>query len=133
MQIHRLHSDVSVTGFIEPGALPMIADAGFRVIVCNRPDGEGENQPPFFDMQAAAKQHDIHCVYLPVFDLIADSSVAQAFDELMSGERKPILAYCKTGKRSAILWARHAVSRQPKDDIVNHMLGFGFDIAPHLP
>ena len=33
-----------------------VADAGFKAIICNRPDGEGPDQPGFQEIENAAKQ-----------------------------------------------------------------------------
>lgn len=58
----------------DPGVLPRIAAtdiaeftrAGFKTIVCNRPAGEGNDQPLFHEIQEIAKKAGLECHYLAV-------------------------------------------------------------------
>jgi sulfide:quinone oxidoreductase len=85
--------------------------------VCNRPDGEGLDQPPFADIERAADDAGISIRYIPVVSgRISEEDVAQfgrALDELPS----PVLAYCRIGARSATLWALSQRGKRPLDEI----------------
>ncbi|GLU32096.1 aminotransferase class V-fold PLP-dependent enzyme [Trinickia caryophylli] len=99
------------TGFtasrqITPGELSAIRDAGFRSVICNRPDGESIEQPRFDDIAAAARELGLQARYLPVTSgQIGDAEVG-AFAALFDALPKPVLAYCRTGNRSRMLWSR---------------------------
>ena len=54
MDIKTLTAGLSVSGQITPADVEDIKDAGFRAIICNRPDGEGSDQPTFPEIAAAA-------------------------------------------------------------------------------
>ena len=54
MELKRLTDTLSVSPQITVSDLPAIRAAGFRVIICNRPDGEGADQPTFAEIEAAA-------------------------------------------------------------------------------
>ena len=47
MEINRVDNDISVSPQIAASDLATIAEAGFRTVICNRPDGEGNDQPLF--------------------------------------------------------------------------------------
>ena len=47
MDIKALSSKASVTPQIKVDDLPAIKEKGFRSIICNRPDGEGTDQPTY--------------------------------------------------------------------------------------
>lgn len=97
---------LSVAGQIAADDLAAIRDAGFRAIVCNRPDGEAADQPPFADIAAAARAAGLEARYLPVVSGQLTDEDAAAFRRLMDELPKPVLAYCRSGTRSGQLWAR---------------------------
>ena len=45
---------LSVSEQVLPQEVAALAAAGFKSIVCNRPDGEGADQPSFAEIEAAA-------------------------------------------------------------------------------
>jgi uncharacterized protein (TIGR01244 family) len=81
-----------------------IAAAGFRSIICNRPDSE-DGAVASAAIQAAAQARGIKFVYLPVLFSTLGSADGRAFGELLRQLPAPILAYCRTGRRCAALWA----------------------------
>lgn len=54
MDIKKLKIDLSVTPQVMIEDLPAIRERGFRSIICNRPDGEGADQPTFKEIEATA-------------------------------------------------------------------------------
>ncbi|WP_143137759.1 beta-lactamase hydrolase domain-containing protein, partial [Burkholderia ubonensis] len=54
MNIRKLTDTLSVSPQITAADLPALSAAGFRAIVCNRPDGEGPDQPTVAEIRAAA-------------------------------------------------------------------------------
>lgn len=55
MEIRKITDDLSVSPQFAPADVAAIKAAGFRAIICNRPDGEGADQPDFDAIEAAAK------------------------------------------------------------------------------
>lgn len=97
---------------IMPADLKAIRAAGFRSVICNRPDGEGVDQPTFDEIAAAARELGLEARYLPVEpNHIGDAEVA-AFGALVNALPKPILAYCRSGNRAAMLGNRLADQRK---------------------
>ena len=53
--LKRLTPFISVAAQLQPADMGTLAAAGFRSVINNRPDGEGEGQPSSAEMQAAAE------------------------------------------------------------------------------
>ncbi|MEH3116284.1 MAG: TIGR01244 family sulfur transferase [Methylorubrum populi] len=105
MDAKHITDDLAVAPQIGPDDIPAAASAGFRSIVCNRPDAEGPDQPNFGEIERLAGQAGIAARYLPVTSGgITDEDVA-AFKAAADALPKPTLAYCRTGSRSATLWS----------------------------
>ncbi len=102
-KITALSPDLSTTGQVDPADLEAIAAAGFRSILCNRPDGEDPGQPTAATIGEAAQAHGLVFSHLPVTSGAIAPADAQAMADAMSRLPKPILAYCRTGNRSAAL------------------------------
>lgn len=86
-----------------------MADAaaqGFKTVVNNRPDSEGgPGQPLSQAIEAAAQANGLHYVYLPVVSGAITPEQAQALRERLQSVPKPVLAFCRSGARSAQLFA----------------------------
>jgi sulfide:quinone oxidoreductase len=107
-----------------------LATAGFKSIICNRPDGEGADQPTFAEIEAAAMAAGVQAAYLPIVSGKVDDADALAFGALMESLPKPILAYCRTGTRSATLWSLSEGGRgRPLPDIIAATKSAGYDMA----
>ena len=87
----------------------MVADAvaqGFKTLVNNRPDGEGgPDQPLSSSVEAAACAAGLHYVYLPVVGGAITPAQVQAMRDAMQTAPQPVLAFCRSGARSAQLYA----------------------------
>jgi sulfide:quinone oxidoreductase len=77
--------------------------AGFRAVICNRPDAEAADQPGHREMAKAAAGLEFR--YLPVTPGIVTDETAVAFGQALGELPGPVLAYCRTGTRSATLWS----------------------------
>lgn len=105
MKIEQLSPELSVSEQIGPAQLAALKEAGFRTIICNRPDGESLDQPPFADIARAACALGIEAHYLPAEPGKVTDEQGIAFGQMLAQLPKPVLAYCRTGKRSSTMWA----------------------------
>jgi sulfide:quinone oxidoreductase len=112
MDIRTIDRELSVAPQLQPADLPAIARAGFRAIVCNRPDGEGADQPGFGEVERAARALGLPAHYLPAESGKVTDEQGRQFGALMDALPKPVLAYCRTGMRSATLWELSQRSRR---------------------
>ncbi|KIC51344.1 bifunctional protein tyrosine phosphatase family protein/NAD(P)/FAD-dependent oxidoreductase [Tateyamaria sp. ANG-S1] len=128
MDIRRVTDKTSVSPQITAQDLPAIKEAGFRAIICNRPDGEGADQPSFEEIEAAAQALDIKTAYVPVqTGMVQDADVA-AFGAVLEDLPRPVLAYCRTGTRSATLWSFHESKKRPIPEILAATKAAGYDM-----
>jgi sulfide:quinone oxidoreductase len=128
MEIKNITPQFSVAPQIVASDLSAIQAAGFRAIVCNRPDGEGLDQPNFSEIEAAARAYGIEVHYLPIESgKVGDADWAQ-FGTLMQTLPKPVLAYCRTGMRAATLWALSEASTRALPDIIAAGKTAGYDL-----
>lgn len=107
---HRL----SVSGQISIDDIAGIAAAGYKSIICNRPDLEGgANQPTSEVLEKIADSLGITFAYLPVKMGGVTAERVAAFQKLMNELPKPVLAFCASGMRAAAL---HQMSQQIAQD-----------------
>jgi sulfide:quinone oxidoreductase len=112
MHAKELHPDFAVSEQIGPGDLAAIAAAGYRSIICNRPDNEGPGQPSFAEIETAARAAALEAAYLPVAPGQIGPQQIEAFGELMLRLPKPVLGYCRSGARASGLWEASKASRR---------------------
>jgi sulfide:quinone oxidoreductase len=129
MKIKRLSGDLSVTPQITPADLPAIKEQGFRSIICNRPDGEGADQPTHQELDAVAADLGIDMAYQPITAGKVSDQDADDFASLMTELPGPVLAYCRTGTRSATLWSLTQAETKDTADILSATKAAGYDMA----
>lgn len=106
LSIRALCPNFAVAPQLAPEDVPEVATRGYATIVNNRPDGEGgSSQPANCDLEQAAKEAGLHYVHLPVVGGAITPEQAQAMRRLLAGAPLPVLAFCRTGARSAQLYA----------------------------
>ena len=128
MDIKTLSPQVSVSPQITAADVAKVSEAGFRAIICNRPDGEGADQPNFDEIEAAANAAGLRVAYVPVTaGMVTDDDVA-AFASALAELPRPVLAYCRTGTRSATLWSFHEADKRPMPDILAATKAAGYDM-----
>lgn len=104
ISITKLDESFSVSGQISPDQLREVAAAGFRSVVCNRPDGEGgAAQPTSAALAKAAADLGLKFAYFPVTRDELTPERAVRFQEQLRDLPTPILTFCGSGARSTAL------------------------------
>jgi sulfide:quinone oxidoreductase len=129
MEIKKLTGDLSVSAQIQPADLRAVADAGFRAVICNRPDGEGADQPGFDAIAVAAAAAGIEARYVPVVTGMVTEEDTAAFARAQAELPGPVLAYCRSGTRSATLWSLSQAGRRSVADILGVTKAAGYDMS----
>lgn len=107
----RLTGDVWVTEQVTPQQIGSVHAGHFATVVDMRPDGEQEGQPSSAQIADAAAREGLAFSYDPVpHGAIPDESV-DALLKVMATQPKPILLYCRSGRRAARTWALAEASR----------------------
>jgi sulfide:quinone oxidoreductase len=127
MHIKVLNTQISVSDQISTQDLAEIAALGVKILVCNRPDGEAEQQENFAGLKEQAKDFDIEMVHIPFRNGEVSTLHTSRLIELINSGKK-IHVYCRTGNRSTMLWA--SCSQQtgmPIEAILAATKSVGFD------
>lgn len=106
------------------------AEQGFRTIINNRPDGEEPGQLSAAEAKAEAEQANMTYVHIPVKTGAIAASDAEAFERALRASPQPVVAHCKTGTRSYLLWGAGEVMHRKRDagDIVTQAAASGYDL-----
>lgn len=131
---NQLTDSIFVSPQIDADAVAAAAAAGVTLIINNRPDGESDDQPPGAAIEAAARELGLAYVAIPVTHAGFSEGQVAAMDAALNDADGKILAYCRTGTRSTLLWAL-AEARQggDPDAITNIAAKAGYDVSPVRP
>ena len=128
-----LTPQISVSPQISLADVAAAKAMGFGHIVNNRPDGEAPGQPAGEEIEAAAHAAGMGYTAIPV-DHSGFSAEQVAAMSACLVSAKPILAYCRSGTRSTMLWALAAASRgEAPETVVAMAAAQGYDVSPLLP
>lgn len=127
MQIHPLTDQLSVAAQIGLSDLADLAAQGFRSVINNRPDGEADGQPGSAILEAAARDAGLAYRYLPLVPGQLPDSLALAFATALAELPAPVLAFCRSGHRSSMLWALQ--DDGSVDDILATARDAGYDLS----
>ncbi len=104
MNIRKLDDDFATTGQITPEQVKAISEAGYKSIVCARPNDEEHGQPSFDEVARAAEALGIQIVYIPVSGMLGEGQIIR-FRDAWEKMPKPMLGYCRSGARAGSLYA----------------------------
>ena len=111
LPVRAVAPDVFVAPQLTPDAMAEAARAGFKSVVNNRPDFEhGPGQPTHAEIEAAALAAGLEYRFLPVQGGYQSPAEIAAFARLLAELPRPLLVFCRSGARSARLYAAAAAS-----------------------
>ena len=128
MDLKKITEKTAVSPQITTQDIAAIKEAGFRAIICNRPDGEGADQPSFEEIEAAAKKVGLEAAYVPVTSGKVRDEDVESFGAALKDLPRPVLAYCRTGTRSATLWSLHESKKRLMHEILAATKAAGYDM-----
>jgi uncharacterized protein (TIGR01244 family) len=104
MEYRPINDNYAVAGQITPAQVAEIKAAGFKSVICNRPDAEQPGQPTAAEIKAAVEAAGLTFRHIPVVSghITGDDvdKTAAALAELEG----PVFAYCRSGSRSTNLF-----------------------------
>lgn len=128
--MRALSPDVLVSGQIAPDDLAQLKESGVTLVVNNRPDGESPDQPPGQRIAQAAQEQGVAYAAIPVAGQLTPEQAEQLATLLTQNNGKALL-YCRSGMRSAMLWAvAQAGAGVPTSDIAAAVEGAGYSVDP---
>lgn len=130
-QFRRLSDSMLASPQIVPDDIAQAAAAGVTLIINNRPDGEEDGQPSGAEIEAAARAAGIAYRAIPVSGGGFAEPQVSAMIEALQSTQGPVLAYCRTGTRSTLLWSlAQARLGQDPETIAAAASAAGYDISP---
>ena len=134
VEFKKLRDGMLASPQIEVEDIARAKEAGVTLIINNRPDGEASDQPAGAEIEAAAQASGIAYRAIPVssagFSLPQIEEMQTALDEAEG----TVLAFCRSGTRSTILWAlAKAKSGAPVDQLSDDASAAGYDLSGIRP
>jgi uncharacterized protein (TIGR01244 family) len=103
--IRRIDEHSAVAPQITPFEIAAIAQAGYAEVINNRPDDEEPGQPSGAAIAAACAQAGVTYRAIPVTHAGFSANQVEAMANAINAAAGPVLAFCRSGTRSAHLWA----------------------------
>lgn len=133
MDIRQLTETVSVSPQLSTSDIEAAATSGFKAIINNRPDGEGFDQPAGDEIKAAAEAHGLAYQHIPITPGQMSEDDVSAFARALEDLDGPVLAFCKTGTRSSMMWALSQAGHRDVEDIIRTAREAGYDLSGLSP
>jgi uncharacterized protein (TIGR01244 family) len=107
---------------------------GIGLIINNRPEGEADDQVSGAQIEAAARSAGLDYLAIPVTPGGFSEDQVQAMADALAGASGPVLAYCRSGTRSTLLWSlAQAQGGRAPAEIAADAARAGYDVAPIGP
>ena len=130
MTFKRLSASFSASPQLSAADVASAAEAGFRTIIDNRPDAEEAGQPSAADMEAIAQRHGLAFAHIPVTTAGAiDESDIARMRATLAQSPGPVLGYCRSGTRAAMMWALSQVGEATPETLLKVGADAGFDLS----
>ncbi len=131
MIFRKVDDGVFVAPQISVDDVRIAAAQGVRIIINNRPDGEAPDEPQGQEIERAAHDAGLDYVAIPVGHGGFSQPQVDAMVTALQGAQGKVLAYCRSGTRSTLLWslARAKLGDAPAD-IREKARSAGYDLTP---
>jgi sulfide:quinone oxidoreductase len=133
MKLHELTPALSVSAQLTREDVQAVSAKGFRAIINNRPDDEASDQPTAAEIETAAKEQGLAYRHIPVVPGQVSEEQVVRFVRALAEIDGPILAFCRSGTRSATLWALSQAGKRDSDAILTTAAAAGYDLTPLGP
>ena len=124
--IYKITDEYSVAPQLRASDIPAIAEAGFRLVICNRPDMEVGPSESTAVLRAAVEEAGMAWAENSFSSNMLTLGNVEAQRELTKAAEGPVLAYCRSGSRCATVWALAQAGQMPTDEIIASTARAGF-------
>ncbi|MEZ5931479.1 MAG: TIGR01244 family sulfur transferase [Alphaproteobacteria bacterium] len=126
---NKVTEELTVSPQITADDIQAIKAAGFRSVLCNRPDGEESRQPAFAAIEAAATAAGLEVRHQPVASGQMTKEDVAAFKAALATLPGPVFAYCRSGTRCITLWALGESAERPMPEVLQMARDAGYDLG----
>lgn len=127
----QLNDQVFASPQIGLGEVAAAAAQGIRLILNNRPEDESEDQTPGAEIEAAARAAGLDYVAIPVTHAGFSEWQVKAMAGALADADGRVLAYCRSGTRSTLLWAlAEASAGKSPAELSAAAASAGYDLTP---
>ena len=131
MTFRKITDQVFASPQIGPIDVLQAAREGIVLIVNNRPEDESDDQVPGPEIEAVARAAGLDYVAIPITHAGFSEPQVTAMTAALAGADGPVLAYCRSGTRSTLLWALAEASRGQHPEVLAAQAAVaGYDVAP---
>jgi len=128
--VKKMSEDYSVADQLVESDLVDLKTAGFKSIMCNRPDDEEDDQTDYQVIEHAAQALGFKTSFAPIESGRVLGDEMKAFSIAVDQLPKPILAYCRSGMRCTVAWAMDQASRGSAiTSLLNTAKSAGYDLT----
>ena len=126
----ELAPGLAAAGALSADHIEALGASGVKTIVNNRPDNEDPGQLSADEARALCAAHGIAYHHIPFVGATLSSTDIDAFDAVLKSAPHPVVAHCRSGTRSTMIWALTRM-RQGEDPAALVALGArnGVDIT----
>lgn len=129
MDMRPLSESHSVAGQLSPEDMAVLSRSGVTLVICNRPDMEVPPSHQAAALQQAAEAAGMGFVYNPVNGAAMTLDNVEEQAEAIGAAEGPVVAYCASGMRSAVMWAFAMAGQVDTDEIIDACEAAGYQMA----
>ena len=129
LKVSSVAVGLTVSSQLRAEDFPLLATRGVTMVINNRPDCEGPGQLTAAQGAEMASKNGIQYRHLPVVLSNISETDIRAFAGSMATATGPVHAHCRSGLRSATLWAlgEIAAGRLTPEEAQHAVSEAGFD------
>ncbi len=135
--MQKLFSQLSDKVFVSPqihlSDIENIVKTGIKTVICHRPDTElSPYEANFVTLQKTLTKNGINMIYQPIRHITMPD--VTALHKLLNESETPVLLYCLSGTRSALLWAlcETVVNQRHRNAVLAAAKAAGYDLGGHV-
>ncbi len=133
METRIISETYHVSPQISPEDAAALREAGYSLVICNRPDGE---VPPALQAESigqAVTSAGLEFAVLPLTHqtMTAENILKQS--DLVAKANGKVLAYCASGTRSTVIWALGHAAELGVDEVLTRAAEAGYDLSGLRP
>lgn len=130
----QLGEGVFVSPQIQLSDIEKITQNAIKTVICHRPEHElSPSEPNFVTLQAELTKNGINMIYQPIQQILM--AEVEQLNKRLTDSEAPVLMYCRSGTRSALLWAlsETVIKQRNRTAVITAAETAGYALSEYLP